>query len=112
MPCGCNQLLEPDTQTEFTVCDNGGSLAYTERGSTPLVQGSPVLTVAFTVPKASEAYSFIELAIENLVDPNALSLSAEVVFRTVSGFTVDIDGLPDSANYTLRWNVYVTNITI
>lgn len=110
MPCGCNQLLEPDPTGEFTVCDNAGAPAFTERGLTALVQGSPVLTVAFVTVKASEEYSFIELAVENVVDPTPLSLNAEVVSRSISGFTVDIDGLPDTGNYRLRWNLYVTNI--
>lgn len=110
MPCGCNQLLEPDPTGEFTVCDNAGSLAFTERGLTALVQGSPVLSVVFVALKASEEYSFIELAVENVVDPSPLSLNPEVVLRSTTGFTVDFDGLPDSGNYGLRWNLYVTNI--
>lgn len=110
MPCGCTQVLEPDPTGEFSICDNAGSLAFTEHGVTALVQGSASLMVTFTGTKASDAYSFTELAIENTTDANPFALIPEVTSRTNTGFTVSINGIPDTANYRLRWNVYITNL--
>lgn len=110
MPCGCTQVLEPDPTGEFTICDNAGSLAFTEHGLTALTQGSASLVVAFTGTKASTNYSFTELAVENLVDPNPFTLVPDVIQRTQLGFTVVFNGLPDSLNYRLRWNVYITSL--
>lgn len=110
MPCGCTQVLEPDPTGEFTICDNAGSLAYTEHGITPLPIGQSSLIVMFTATKSSVNYSFTELAVENLVDPSPFSIVAEVVNRTQDIFTVDLDGLPDTGNYRLRWNVYITSL--
>lgn len=110
MPCGCTQVLEPDAATEFTICDNAGSMAYTERGLTALPIGQSTLIVTFNTTKASTNYSFTELAVENLVDPSPFSIVAEVINRTQVSFTVDLDGLPDTGNYRLRWNVYITSL--
>ncbi len=110
MPCGCTQVLEPDPTGTFTICDNAGSLAFTEHGVTALVIGSASLMVMFVATKASASYSFTELAVENTLDPNPFALIAEVTTRTQTGFTVSINGLPDTANYMLRWNVYITNL--
>ena len=110
MPCGCTQVLEPDATAQFSVCDNAGSMAFTEHGITPLQVGQSSLVVTFNTPKASVNYAFIELAVENLVDMSPFSIVAEVVVRTLSTFTVDLDGIPDTGNYNLRWNVYLTSL--
>ena len=110
MPCGCTQVLEPDPTGEFTICDNAGSLAFTEHGVTALTIGSSTLQVSFTGTKAANTYSFTELAVENLVDPNPFTLVPDVTSRTTTGFTVAFNGLPDTANYRLRWNVYITSL--
>ena len=109
-PCGCTQVLEPDPGTEFTVCDNAGAPAFTENGVAPIQIGANGLTVFFSTTKASINYSFIELDVENLVDPNPLQIDAELIERQLGFFRVALTGLPDTVNYQLRWNVYVRSI--
>ena len=111
-PCGCTQVLEPDSGTDFSVCDNAGAPAFTERGVTALAQGVAVGTVTFLTRKASVNYSFIELAVENLIDTTSLSITAQVTSKTVSGFAFELSGLPDNTHYQLRWNVYVASLTV
>lgn len=109
-PCGCTQLLEPDPRTEFTICDNAGSPAFTESGLTPIPTGASTLTVSFAAEKASDQYTFIEMAVQNLVDSDPLLLNAELISGTTASFRVALSGATDSANYQLRWSVYVRSI--
>lgn len=110
VPCGCTQLLEPDPLTQFTICSNAGSPGFIESGISMIPQGVSTFSVVFDVQKASDNYAFVELAVENLLDSNPLSITPELRTRTRDGFSVDLSGMTDSPNYKLRWNVYVTMV--
>ncbi len=75
-------------------------------------QGVAVGSVSFLARKASIGYSFIELAVENLIDTTSLSITAQVTSKTISGFAYELSGLPDNTHYQLRWNVYVASLTV
>lgn len=102
--------MEPVTATVFDICDNAGNPAFVERGLTPIPIGATTLNVPFVTRKASVNISFSELAVENLIDPNAISIDPEKIGVDINGFRVQFDGAPDTGNYFLRWNCYVTNL--
>jgi hypothetical protein len=65
------------------------------------------VVVNFVTQKWSNDYEFSVLYIENDVDPNPMDIEAVPVKRAVSGFTLELTGAPDTANYTLYWRVKV-----
>lgn len=109
-PCGCTQALEPDPATEFTICDNAGSPAFVEAGISPIAPGVVAMTVFFAVPKASVNYTFVELSIENTIDPDPIIFEAQIIERQLGSFRVSFTGIPDSGNYVLNWSVYVRSL--
>lgn len=110
MPCGCKQVLEPVSTGPFTICDNAGNPAYVEAGTKALAVGVDTVNVSWGTRKASVNYSFSELAVENLIDPNPIAIDVEILNRSVTGFKVGLNGAPDTANYVLRYNAYVTQL--
>jgi hypothetical protein len=75
-------------------------------GLTPLVSGQSFISVVFPTPLSSSSWTFIELRVVNTLDPNPINIWPGIVTsKTASGFTVQLDGLPDSGNYKLEWTV-------
>ena len=108
--CNCclDQLLEPDPQDVLVVINNNGSLGYFEDGQTPIGNGATQVDVSFVGKKANDQYTFNELDVKNFLDPSPLAISAQVILQTENGFSVLLSGVPDTANYVLRWEVAVT----
>jgi hypothetical protein len=80
--------------------------AYLEAGYTNLPINQQVTSVTFTVPKIS-AYDFVELHVANVTDATPITFAVEVTTESLTGFTVRLDGLPDTSNYYLSWCVQV-----
>lgn len=73
-----------------------------QRGTLPLSNGASSTPVAF--PTAFGSTPPIILAwVTNIVDATYLQLSAWVRTPDTEGFTADLSGLTDSANYVLNW---------
>lgn len=104
------QLLQPDPPIVYTLPGNASSPAVSEHGVFPLTTGVNEYLVPFVTDKISVDYEFLELAVENVVDLNKLSINASPSNRTVSGFNVLLDALPDTDNYRLRWDVLVNTV--
>lgn len=109
-PCGCKMALEPSPTRPLTPCDNAGNPAYTERGMQAIAAGASVVQVNFATEKVSLSYDFTELDIENLTDPNPINIETTIINKTTNGFKVALSGLPDTGNYFLIWNVFVTQV--
>jgi hypothetical protein len=96
------QILDP-----ISVAPPGTNpLAYVEPGLTQLTQGVQTKVVTFQVTKAG-AYSFVEAEIINTLDNPALNLDFEFIATSLTGFTIKLNGLPDTSNSYLRWLVQV-----
>lgn len=102
------------TTTTFQVLDPvvtvppGSTIAqYVETGLTQLTSGVATKVIAFLTTKISANYIFDEFVIENLVDDPQLSLTAQVTAQSTTGFTVMLNGYPDSTSYKLKWAVRI-----
>lgn len=87
----------------MTVVDDGDSLAVEEEGTVPLVVGVVEYAVLFTTQKLNANYDFFETDIDNTVDASPLSIGFEMTERTIDGFTLILDALPDTVNYRFNW---------
>jgi hypothetical protein len=103
-------LLEPDAPQELVVLNDNGSPAFSESGVFNIPSGAAFVSVAFAVEKISIGYTFLELAVENTTDQDALDLFPVISGRTQVGFTVQFNGVTDSPNYKLRWSVQITEL--
>jgi hypothetical protein len=104
--CRVVSVLEPD---EDVLVGNEGSLdaALQENGFVNLSIGQQEVVVNFATQKWSNDYEFSALYVENDVDPNPMDIEPVPVARTVSGFTLELTGFPDTVNYALYWRVKV-----
>src|SRR5262249_34810912 len=84
--------------------DTGGGGDVPEVGTTQLNSGQSFKDVTFAVPKPSSTWKFKQLVVVNLTDPNPLNIWAGIVTnKTTGGFTVQLNGEPDTDNYFLHW---------
>lgn len=81
-------------------------LSYIESGLTQLTVGVQSKAIVFTVTKAA-AYVIVEAEIVNTLDATPIDLGWKITSESLTGFTVLLSGLPDSANYFFRWYVQV-----
>ena len=81
--------------------------AYSEAGITNIPIGTQVMFIGFTTLKAAPDYLFDELEIQNTVDGNPLVLTPEIGYHDATGFTISLNGTPDTINYFVRWAVRV-----
>ena len=105
-----DQLLEPDAPEELIVVNNQGSPSLFENGITNLAANVQSATVQFTTQKLSSQYTFNELGIENTLDASPLTILPTLVSHSTIGFSVVLNGITDTANYKLRWEVNVIEV--
>ncbi len=105
-----DQLLEPDPPEELVVVNNQGSPSLFENGVTNLASGVQSAVVVFSTKKLSSQYTFNELAVENAFDAAPLVILPTLVSHSVSGFSVVLNGITDTTNYKLRWEVNVVEV--
>lgn len=96
------QILDPIVTAPIGT----NPLAYLESGLTQLTQGVQTKAVTFLLTKAA-AYVFVEADIINTLDSPPLILSFELTAQSSTGFTIKLNGLPDTNNSYLRWTVQV-----
>jgi len=106
-----DQLLEPDPPEELIVVNNQGAPSLFEVGVADIPIGVQSVSVIFATEKLSGDYTFNELAIENTVDLSPLTILANVQSRSKFGFTVSLNGITDTANYKLRFEVEVVVVS-
>lgn len=101
------------TETTFQVLDpifspppGTNAKAYLESGYTNLPINQQVTAITFTVTKAA-VYDFIELEVVNVTDATPIKFSFDITAKSLTGFTIALSGLPDSANYFCQWTVQV-----
>lgn len=81
-------------------------LAYSESGLTNLTIGQQSDSITFQITKAG-SYVFVELEVINTTDATPAVIDADVTAQSTTGFTVKLSGLPDTANYFLKWFVQI-----
>lgn len=101
--CTNLQLLEPENDA---IVASGGSndQSIDESGKVALSIGQTLVSVAFSTTKISNDYQF-EVYIENLVDADPAAIRWIPVTKLTTGFTLELDGSPESVNYKLYWRV-------
>lgn len=106
--CQSIQLLECYPAPVLTT---GGDvpLSIEEGGALALSVGVPQYTVVFAQAKLNALYDFIESDVTS-TDPNPLLITPSMLERTDTGFTLQLDGLPDTANFIFNWRVRVVNL--
>ena len=82
--------------------------ASQETGTTAIASGAESVAVAFTVAKSAATYRFSPLLIVNTTDaaPNRIRV-ATVTAKDANGFTAQLNGELDTANYSIMWGVQV-----
>lgn len=107
--CRNIQLLEPDPPINYTITNDDNSLAVEEGGALALVNGVSTYAVLFTIPKLNADYDFIESDVVPGTG-DVLLLEPTMQLRTVDGFTLNLDGAPDSSTYRFNWRVKCTTV--
>ena len=104
---------ETTTEDSFQVLDpivapapGTDPKAYLESGLTQLTSGQQSKTVTFLTAKVA-TYVFVEADIINTVDNPPLILNFNVTNETLTGFTIQLDGLPTTSNGYFKWTVQV-----
>lgn len=109
--CQNIQLLEPCPCFDAEVPTPEDSLATSEGGEIALIEGTDEYIVLFSSAKLSADYDFVESDIANEVDTlDQLSIGFAIEDRTIDGFKLILDALPDTANYVFRFRVQVNEI--
>lgn len=105
--CDTLQLLDPQ------VLGVRGDVAYDEYGSLALAIGQTSAAISFIYEKATTAYRFEYLYIEDAFvsspsdDDSAgpQDIRAVVTYQDELGFTLNFSGAPTTTTCTLRWHV-------
>jgi hypothetical protein len=80
-------------------------LRFQRSGKTPIASGAGALTVTFPA-LSTAAWHFIGLAISNTTDVTPLNIFPGLLSaRSTTGFTLNLNGLTDTANYVLEWTL-------
>jgi hypothetical protein len=96
-----NPLTSP-ARSYPSARSGGGSIEF---GVTPLVPGQAYIDVVLTTSLSSTIWDTV-CSVVNTVDPAPLNIWPGVVSaKSTTGFTVQLNGLPDSANYFLHWTI-------
>jgi hypothetical protein len=109
--CQTIQLIEPDfTLPTVTLPPPGNDPSLVESGNVILAANAGVISVTFLTPKAGD-YRFEYLYVDALGLANPGIIDIIPVTQTMTGFTVDLAGVPTVAGYILRWRVTVVIIS-
>ena len=71
-------------------------------GSESISDASASVSVTFGTAFADATYG-IAIAMENVTDADPLAFAMIVTAKSTTGFTVELSGVTDSANYDLNW---------
>jgi hypothetical protein len=116
-------ILEPPVTTLKQICETdptayqpppvdpgeppgGGPGIEIINGVTQLVEGQAYIDVTFLVPQDNTNWIFVECHVVNTTDPTPLNIWPGILTnKTATGFRIQLNGTPDSANYYLHWAV-------
>jgi hypothetical protein len=71
---------------------------------TQLVNGQGYIAVVFATVQPDSSWEFTNLQVVNTTDPSPLNIREGLLTaKSASGFTLQLEGLPDSSNYYLHW---------
>lgn len=96
-----NPLISP-ARSYPALRSGGGSIEF---GITPLVPGQAYIDVVLATSLSSTIWDTV-CSVVNTDDPAPLNIWPGVISaKSTTGFTVQLNGLPDSANYFLHWTI-------
>jgi hypothetical protein len=88
----------------------GGGTGGGISGTTPLVSGQNYIDVLFDTAQADANWVLTGCVIVNAVDATPLNLMAGILTaKSTTGFTIQLNGAPDTANYLLQWAIGMTS---
>ena len=100
---GIGWVYPPQPQQERIIIEEVAGLLS---GITPLISGQDYIDVEFGEDQPSLDWVMIEASIENTTDPTVLNVWRGVITsKTTTGFRLQLNGTPDSANYFLYWSI-------
>jgi hypothetical protein len=84
---------------------------YSQADVTQLVQGQAYIDIVFGAVQTSEDWVLVACEVENTVDFEPLNIWPGIITdKTVAGFRLQLNGMPDTGNYYLRWAVSGVNV--
>jgi hypothetical protein len=101
----------PDDKSDISLkvfahsTPNQPAASSQERGSVQLAINQVEVPLTFRVVDPKADYVFTTLYVENETDSQPLDLEITPGARTATGRTLHLNGLPDTANYVLRWRI-------
>jgi hypothetical protein len=96
-----NPLISP-ARSYPALRSGGGSIEF---GITPLVPGQAHIDVVLTTSLSSTIWDTV-CSVVNTDDPAPLNIwPCMITAKSTTGFTVQLNGMPDSANYFLHWTI-------
>lgn len=79
-------------------------------GTTPLVSGQNYIAVVFDTAQDDANWVLTGCVVVNELDPTPLNLMPGVLTsKSTTGFTLQLSGAPDTANYELQWAAGMTS---
>jgi hypothetical protein len=77
-----------------------------QRGMVQLVLGQGYVDVVFHSTQTNSNWILVECEIVNTTDSTPLNIAPGIITsRTLTGFRIQLEGLPDTSNYFLRWAI-------
>lgn len=85
---------------------------YSQAGTTQLIEGQAYIDVVFGSVQTTDEWVLVECVVVNEIDAEPLNIWPGIITdKTTSGFRLQLNGMPDSGNYSLHWAVSGVNIT-
>lgn len=84
---------------------SGGGICILEVGITPLVLGQAYIDVVFASAQSDTSWD-TQCSVVNTTDSTPLNIWPGIVTaKSTTGFTLQLNGMPDSSNYYLHWAI-------
>jgi hypothetical protein len=84
---------------------------YSQAGTTHLINGQAYIDVVFGSVQTTDTWVLVECVVVNEIDVDPLNIWPGIITdKTAAGFRLQLNGMPDSANYYLHWAVSGINI--
>ena len=94
-------VFPPQPQTEVVEQALGVISGFTQ-----LIQDQDYVDVAFSSDQPTSNWTSLGMVIVNTLDSSVINVWPGVISsKTASGFRLQLNGLPDSGNYYLRWSI-------
>jgi hypothetical protein len=98
---GIGWVFPPQPQTEVVEVAEGIISGFTQ-----LIEDQDYVDVVFSSDQPTSNWTSLGIVIVNTTDSTPINVWPGVISsKTASGFRLQLNGLPDSGNYYLRWSI-------